>query len=93
MNPLLASPRLDTVAGQDTELVFLEGLLNDDCKCEGIDHDTGPCTVKVTHRYTCCEVSKNVCSLFATEAIMQRTLYVCAGCGRNAEDCWTIRPI
>lgn len=93
MNPLLASPRLDTVAGQDTELVFLEGLLNDDCKCES-KHPASTCSYKVTHIITveCTRQSWNVCGNSAKAT--GESEKGCAFCFTwPISNCWTIRPI
>lgn len=95
MNPLVQE-MLNTVAGQDTELVFLEGLLNDDCKCESRTHNHGrvTCSGDVSALLSSCIPPLKVCSAMhehVTRAMNWES--PCASCGRKTKDCWTIRPI
>lgn len=97
MNPLVQD-MLNTVAGQDTELVFLEGLLEDDCKCAANHVDTGTsCTVRVVARKTteCGGLDFLICeaSYKWNRYVMADPDRVCAGCDRDSLECWTIRPI
>lgn len=94
MNPLVAE-MLNTVAGQDTELVFLEGLLEDDCKCE-TNHVELPCTFKVTGIVT--STCNGVTTLKCENGIRYSETHmanggICLDCDQPAADCWTIRPI
>lgn len=95
MNPLLASPRLNTVAGQDSELVFLEGLLEDDCKCEA-NHVILPCTGKVVgvHLSQCTgnRYLKCLNAVKFSEDAMKRGSK-CQDCDKLSSECWIIRPI
>lgn len=92
MNPLVQE-MLDTVAGQDTELVFLEELLNDDCECES-PHKTTTCSLEVTHVILTCGGEWQVCVNSARNMIERNSHgRLCAGCREFTVDCWTIRPI
>lgn len=93
MNPLV-SDMLDIVAGQDTDLMFLEELLNDDCKCESI-HNLTQCSVKVVAKITSCTVPW---TLKCANGLRYSRQFMaegggCSGCHELASDCWTIRPI
>lgn len=93
MNPLVQD-MLNTVAGQDTELVFLEGLLEDDCKCESL-HTMTECSVTVVAKIRSCTVPW---TLKCANGIQYSRKFMaegggCSGCYGLAVDCWTIRPI
>lgn len=93
MSPLVQE-MLEAVAGHDTELVFLEGLLEDDCKCES-DHPRSKCSYKVTHIITVgCTPGQswNVCENSAKAT--GNSNRCCAFCHVwPVADCWEIRPI
>lgn len=95
MNPLVQE-MLETRAGQDVELRFLEDLLNDDCKCESA-HDGGPaCTHDIVARkYVACDgIAFNICQ----SSLNQNRVWLsengnCNGCNLPVQVCWEIRPI
>lgn len=94
MNPLVQE-MLNTVAGQDSELVFLEGLLNDDCKCE-TNHKVLPCTFKVTGIATATCTGKTTLKCENGVKYSENSMLTgvtCIHCDELASDCWTIRPI
>lgn len=97
MNPLVQD-MLETVAGQDSELVFLEGLLNDDCKC-GSSHERAEstCSFDVVGRKSvkCSGLAFNICqnSWNYNAQYLTEGGWACPRCGSKLDDCWTIRPI
>lgn len=95
MNPLVKD-MLESAHSHDIELRFLEDMLNEECKCESLMHDSG-CTNEVTHRgfRRCANVSKNVCADAAAYIVKSKShpLYYCSDCGESTRLCWTITPI
>ena len=75
------------------ELVSIEDLLEDECKCEASYHLQG-CSGRVTHRFRakCAPSGKNVCAATAYSVTTART-HICANCLERVGDCWTITPI
>lgn len=91
MSPLVQE-MLNTVAGH----VFLEGLLEDDCKCES-SHIWGSisCTHIAVARKKGCTLEFNICqsSYEWNIRVIRDAIMRCDTCGENVADCWTIRPI
>lgn len=81
----------------DIELIALEDLLSDECKCES-NHLTTVCSHKVTHRNLSCTFDQLGC-LNAAMYMMHQWSYLerhnvtCSECGRNLGECWNIIPV
>lgn len=93
MNPLVADMLF--AQREDLELRNLEGLLNDDCKCE-TNHVVLPCTFKVTGVVT--STCNGETTLKCKNGIQYSQMHIanggtCVYCDEPASDCWTIRPI
>lgn len=85
MNPLVSN---------DVETRLLEDLFEHEVKCEGVLHETMPCSVQITHFFRSCAVGKLVCTVFAVETIQEiEQGYICGDCKNSVSECWTIRPI
>lgn len=95
MNPLV-SEMLNTVAGQDTELMFLEGLLEGECKCQSghTDPENRYCSGDVAWVGLSCTPPLNVCDAAAKAWVffMERG-NTCADCKLPCRECWEVRPI
>lgn len=81
------------------ESLYLEELLDNECKCESGTHaDMGTvCSVKVTHRVlTKCHKGDKMLCRVATHTLMSwlgQNVFECAYCPKDIEDCWTIIPV
>lgn len=96
MNPLVQDMLL--AQREDLELRNLEGLLEDDCKCESAHMEPIPtCSGDVVARKTtkCRGLDFNICSIsYALNRESVESGYkVCSDCGVLTSLCWTIRPI
>lgn len=91
-----------TIGGLQTlEILNLESLLEDECKCEsehpatrlGVTDDG--CSVVATHRAISCRVNLLACENRAkfARSLMAKPRFTCSGCGNRASDCWRIVPI
>jgi len=89
---------LDLTTARDTEIAFLEGLLEEDCKCESL-HDIRDCEVcsgDVVARKTACGGAD---FLICTNSYRWNSRVIASGIGRcrechnPVEECWTITLI
>lgn len=84
------------------ESLYLENLLNDECKCERTaeahSNRNVVCTGKVTHRYVTCMWDILICTPYAHSIVTEDkwitlSLRRCSSCKRPASECWSIRPV
>lgn len=97
MSPIV-SAMLETVAGQDTELRFLEELFAGEAKCEASHGPDIPhCSVSATHRVTTsCSGGWNICesaALAFPRLVAGMTNKLCPLCKASILGCWTVTPI
>lgn len=83
----------------DEAVDLLESLWHEELKCEARHDWTGTsCSQVVTHRgiAKCSNRGwKNICRVEGVRSLMiieSRAGY-CNDCGRDVEDCWSVRPI
>lgn len=91
MNPLVQDMLL--AQREDLELRNLEGLLEDDCKCES-SHTESSCSYDVSYLIvaSCSGKAWQVCYNSAENT--RKSAKVCGLClSLDVRDCWAIRPI
>lgn len=80
----------------DRELIILEDLLNDECKCEKKCHDVYECTYLAVAKlsFQCDTFSSLVCQAVVTGYWEGCEVgYWCDGCKKPVSECWSIRPV
>lgn len=77
----------------DLEMIVLESLLNDECKCEFKHHWT-MCSKKVTHNLIWCKGSVKICfNAYQSRVNDLDDKMTCVDCKKHAKDCWRFVPI
>lgn len=88
---------MNTIVASMLELVVLDELLKDDCKCESRTHNQGRvvCSGDVAYRLSSCLPAVNVCTNMgaATIQAMRDPARRCAHCSEYISDHWRIRSV
>lgn len=91
------SPLVEQMLESTLELVELEDLFSRDCACASDHIGIAPCTKRVVARKTveCAGLDFLICraSYKWNLYVMADPERVCAGCNRDSDECWTIRPV
>lgn len=94
MNPLVSEMLF--AQREDLELRNLEGLLEDDCKCESKhrDPENRYCSGGAAYVGMSCMPDIKICDAAGKAwMLFMEDGSICDECDRLCGDCWTIRPI